>query len=454
MIVMKCFLVLTTLLLYSFCVFATSPLAKTTKPQSSYQKTQRVSHDHLMRFITSLIERKNYDQAITLLTMVQKRKTDASDEEARLISFLLALAYFNNGACEEATDIYRSMLGDDPTLDKVRFQLSRSLAKCGNFRAAQHHLEILQLSKQLNAESKDQLQNYLLQLKQQSGWRYNFSLESFYNDNVNNSANVDRISVGNAIFNVDNDPVASFGVATRLSTQYTANINEHLTYLSAIGLSFLDYKNNDFDDLNLFVSQGLGFGEVYRHKLKLRFDKRSYGGKTLYHAPSFSHTLTTRLRENSQLKLGYEVIYRDYNKDREAFKGRKHRLFTGYKYAFSPATYGEITLSHYADLAKADFQSYDLYGISTSLYKEWQFANLTTSFSFNYNDRQHRKVDPIFQLERQDDIYGINATIIKKDINFLGFAAGLNLAKVYNRSNIDIYDYESESVRLIFSKSF
>ena len=368
--------------------------------------------------------------------------------------YLLGIAAEDSGHLTHSIFALERVLAVQPDNVLARAEIARVYLMLGEVRTSQREFETVSNSENIPPAARDTIERYLTAFRATPGEGADFkaflALTVGWDSNVNAASNISSVAIpaaGGAIFliaptsqEVDDAFTTVAGGASvsyplNDSLRLNAGVNAYSRYLpnetqfdtgSINGYAGLDLKQDD--TIFTMAGQGEHFvldGDTYRN---------AYGGLLqLRHVISNVNQFTAYTQ---YARLEYpEQGYRDGS--RFTLGGAYSSILAG---DFAPTGFiGAFGGVEDVDESDFDFLAYHFVGVRMG--GQMHFNPRTSLFGFfNYERRNYDSPDPLFNVKREDNIYGIR---VGSDYNFARQWT-LTPAVDYMRSdsNIPVFTYD------------
>lgn len=400
----------------------------------------------------NLIANKKYDEARQVLAALEGDATVTLER-----NFLQGYIARQQGDKKTAIRKFRAVLNDKPDETRVRVELARTLYEDGSKQAADYHFKLAQRDL---ADAPQDVQRiiagYRRAIRAEKGWSFSTSIGIAPDTNINSSTNNSVVDIFGLPFALNDGARAKTGVGQTFGLQGQARIKLAAKYdLDVIAASnFTNYKGSDFDDLGGTISVGPSrqFGDNLRVGISGTFAQRWYGGKILNRG--YGARLSGEYRFSNASDLLAELSVRKIdNLVNNAYDGSQIGLAVSYQRAFTHQLNGSLGVNiQRSFLTDPGYSSWDaglFAGVSTEL--PWGInAGLTGQVSTSLYQAENR----LFLKQRKDIRFDSRAYIGLRSLRFMGFSPSVEYTFQYNKSNIDLYQYNRHRVEFAIARYF
>ncbi len=401
-----------------------------------------------LRVIMALIQEEHYDVALRLA------EASGDDEKNRheYVDFTRALILKRQHKYEQAVALLRALLDANPQLVQVRTQLAHTLYLLGRSDAAIYHFELL--SEAASNDNDREFYEKFIQLSQSSRpWNVGGYITIAPSSNVSNSTAANIVRIGGIPFRPTQREESGIGLNYGLNGSYRVELPNNYTIVFGGGVSGSQYRVKAYDTTQFdafavlardFDGWSLGLGVSGEHILKAWTSYRTGFGPFVTAKYSFGRFGTTSARL-SWKKLDYSSA--------NAYDGSEANFIVKHHVALSSASSLGVSASIGYVTAATQFNEYRKFGAGVSFVHEWP-GGFVSDFNADITRRNYVGNFPLMGIPRDDTIYTLSAGLTFRMLNFKGFAPRLEFSYLYNRSNVELYDYHKSSAALTLSKRF
>ena len=379
--------------------------------------------------------------------------------------FIEGLILKSRGDLTGAAKKYRAALASDPGLTLVRAELAQTLTELDEDDSAKHHLDILAQS----APSEDMakgIRSFIDRIDQKLPIKYSAFISAAPTNNINGGSNHSTMTVydpftGQAVPANITKKKSGVGAAVGASVGFSRRLGNDFSFVSAANAYASLYQDSDFNSYGLsesaevryMLDKGfLGFGAVASQGMTL-YDKtptESAFEHVLSYGPRISaqYNVTTHDRVNASANYQWKNSLEKDNHDGTSYGGD-----WALEHTFDPSLNATVFGGYSRVNAFNDYQSYDQWSAGLGFYKELP-GGITVNARGTAMKMDFDGLFPILAIPRQDERLTAMVDLTKRDLNFFGFAPTVEYTYVHNRSNVDMYDYDSHTVDFRLTKDF
>jgi outer membrane protein len=219
--------------------------------------TYQLSSGQLLTIATRLVSEKKFDEARFMLSAL--KSDPAMTVPAKFLEGMIAL---ESGDAKAATGQFRDILRDHPGETRVRLELAKALLAQKQFGAADYHLRLAQVDKNLPEDIARAVSNARSIIRSNRRWRFGFDLGIAPDTNINSATSAQTVDVN---FGPQQLPVTLDDAArARSGTGVTASvfgsvrvpIAKRAAIVADLDANMVNYKGKDVDDYSLQISVG------------------------------------------------------------------------------------------------------------------------------------------------------------------------------------------------------
>ncbi len=398
------------------------------------------------------IAHKKYDEARQVLAAL------AGDTSVSLErNFLEGYIARQTGDKKTAIKKFRAVLNDKPNESRVRFELARTLYEDGARQAADYHFKLAQ--RDLGGAPEDVqrvIAGYRKAIRAQKGWSFSTTIGIAPDTNINSSTNSTAVDIFGLPFFLNDGARAKTGVGQIFGAQGQARIKLAATYdLDVIGATnFTNYKGGSFDDLGATISIGPSrqFGDNLRIGVGTTYAQRWYGGSVLNR--SYGVRLSGDYRFTNSSDLSAELSFKKTNNLlNDGFDGSQIGLSVSYQRAFAHQLTGSFGLNVQRSLLSDPGNSNWDTGLFAGLGAELPWG-INAGLSGQVSSSLYQAPSRVFLETRKDIRFDARAYLGLRSLRFMGFSPSIDYTYQYNRSNIDLYQYNRHRVEFAIARYF
>jgi outer membrane protein len=400
----------------------------------------------------NLIAYKKYDEAAQVLASLDGEESVAVER-----GFLEGYIARRKGDWKTAIRKFRSVLDQKPNESRVRFELAQALYENGSKQAADYHFKLAQRDL---AEAPEDVQRvisgYRQRIRAEKGWSFSTSVGFAPDSNINSATNNTVIDIFGLPFELNDDARSKTGVGQIFGTQGQARIKLSSIYdLDVIGAANMtNYKGKEFDDLGgtLSVGPSRQFGDNLRLGIGATVSQRWYGGKVLNRG--VGGRLSADYRFSNASDVSAELSYRKTNNLlSNAYDGNQLALSVTYQQAFKHQVSGSVG----AVVQRNGFNdpgntNWDL-GLFAGAGAELPFG-INAGVSGFVSSSLYQAPNILFFKTRQDLRLNGRAYLGLRSLRFMGFSPSVDYTYQYNKSNIDLYNYDRHRIEFAIARYF
>ncbi len=436
-------------LAFSFGAFAATNAWAANDPVPLEDLPSLLAPDEVVKVARELIAASQYDPARRLLEAVRKTASDQAD-----VLFLLGSIAVLEEHFADAAELFREILARRPELTRVRLELARALYLDHDDDAAEHHFQLV-LAEQPPGPVADNIRKFIDAIRARRVWRFSGALALAPDTNINVAPEEERINIFGLPFSLDAaaQETSGIGLVVGGGVEYSPSISENTKLTIGMSANHREYEGRDFDDT--FVSAALGpefFWPKNSLKLQVTGFYRWYGHEKYNRSLGFRATYQRDLSEKYRVTGLFDYQYVDYllNDDLD---GSTFTLVGQLDYGLSSRSFlrGFAAISA-EDAREKSFRNTE-WRVGFGYYRElgWGIiAYIQPDIAFN----PFEGMQAAFGKKRTDWVYRLPITLIKRDIEWLGFSPEVAYTFVRNDSNIDLFAYTRHRVEIGVTRKF
>ena len=353
---------------------------------------------------------------------------------------------------KDSIAVYKKILKINPNLYVFYLELAKTQLLIHDYESSKKNFLFI-YNKNIPKNVKYNIRNYLKLLDKKKSQKISYDFKIAYNDNINNGTYADTIELYGMPFKVDESAKA------KGSYEFLTNINGNKNFVlgnqkinSGFIVSHSNFTNSKYDRLKYGFNFGPEF-DLKNNRLNIIYSlsKEEIDNKDVLINDSISIKNTKNINPKFQLnyELGQDNLkYYDnkkYNSDGIFFKIDNTYIYKTLK----------LGLSYKYTDRDADFKAYGNTAKFTSIsISKYLPRGFLADFSLGSEEVDYDEYQFIFLKTRKDKLKFFNLSL-KSDRIYIGnFYPQLNFIHRENKSNVNIYRAESNSMSLQFVKDF
>ncbi len=405
--------------------------------------------DQVVKVARELIAAGQHDAARRLLEAVRKTASDETD-----VLFLLGNIAVLDERLEDAAALLREILARRPELTRVRLELARALYLNRDDDAAELHFQLV-LAEQPPGQVADNIRKFIDAIRARRVWRFSGGLSLAPDSNINVGPEEERINIFGLPFDLDEVAQATSGVGLVVSggVEYSPTLWDGTKLVAGVFANHREYEGKDFDDTFAAVAFGPEFYWA-RTALKLQAtgSYRWYAHERYNRSLGVRATLKRELSEKYRVTGLFDYQYVDYliNDDLD---GGLYSFEGHVDYGLSSHSFLRGIVGIAVEDARAkSFQNTE-WRLGVGYYREFGWGIIAyVQPDVTYNP--YEGVQAAFGEKRTDWVYRLPITLIKRDIEWLGFSPEVTYTFVRNDSSIDLFAYTRHRLEVGFTRRF
>jgi len=423
------------LLLAATCIFSASDVQAQANRSGPSQANQ----------VLTLVQQGKFEEARALLRSFEAGKFD--------ILFLEAQIQRAEGKPDEAVKTLRSILADEPGLILARRTLAQTLIDMRDFEAAEFHLKILNRSDP-SPTARGSYRQALARISRARPYGVSASFSLVPSSNINRGTyNEEFENEAGQVGTITSQAESGIGAQLGLSGYVTTQVSERGSLTFSANGFYTKYSKSEFDSSQigtaLKYAVNLGqtsweFGPNYRRN----FEADEYSRSTYGFGISHRRLLDPRTR----LTFGLNAERVKYDEVDNLTGPNLSASFTMER-QISPS----LSLLGGFNLGRSkpegdNFKHYSA-GVRGGISKTWK-GGFATYVEMQLGARKYDAPFTVGREERSDQYLSISANVLNSKLSVQGFAPRLGCSLLFNRSNIEFYDYNVQECRLSITRGF
>ncbi len=428
--------------------------AAETIPKEAMVQYQTFSEAERVRTLINLAKSGQQDVALQLLQQVPLQ----GDHSANRTLYIEGLILRADGKLTAATAKFRAALADDPKLTLVRSDLAETLYALEQDDSAKHHLKLLE------AEAPDEqaalgIRSFIEEIDTRRPYTINAYVALAPTSNINSGTRKKTVyspAFGtNLIIDDASREKGALGVAVGVNGSFNRRLGDDIRAIISGNIEARVYDDSDYNSLatsqafelrRTYAGGHFSFGAVSSQDFSVPNQEMSY----FSYGPriALEHGFTPQDYINASALFEW----RDYSNSDDQ-NAEVLTLNTEFTHAFDSTFTMSASAGYILTNAKEDMLSYDTWIAGLSGYREFS-AGVTISAGADLHYSKFDEMNLVAQKTRADVKLIGTIALTKRDFSVFGIAPSLQYTYIWNQSNISLYDYDSHSVDLKFTKSF
>lgn len=376
-----------------------------------------------------------------------------------LVQYAEAGILANQNQLKSAISLYREIIAKQPDLTPVRFDLARLLMKDFQNEAAKDQFNKIKAS---NAPTliKQISDQYLTILQKRNDWQFNFDLSYLRENNINNASKTLNIENTGFVKSKEMLPQSANGIyyGFNLDKDFNLKNNHYLAFRNNFSGKYY-WDNKNYNDIYYRTTLGyLNKNSTASFGVLPFFEMRWYGDKKYKNAVGVRGEYARWLSDNWQISTAGEYS-QIHSYQTPSLKGsnrflsstlvwqrnEKQALFAGVDY--NQEKLRDLQASSNSRTFRLGWRQEWGWGVSSRLGLSWSKRN--------FKDRAIIGGLIPLNKKRQDNEYGINLTLWKRDWHIWGVTPKITYAWKKVDSNIpSLFSTDSQKIYFSFEKVF
>jgi tetratricopeptide (TPR) repeat protein len=383
-------------------------------------------------------------------------------EEPR-IPFLRGLAAKAEGDDRAAVRWFREALDLEPDADRARYELALAYHRLEDWDQAAFHYRFV-LGSDAPDPVKVDVATRLIAISDQRRWTASFEAALAPSTNINvapSDAVIDPIFGAENPATLTGDSTAQSGTGVHAAGALARQIplamfdgpRRRVRAQLGVAGALTDYDDNRFDDASASLLAGVTMrrgtgawgGDV-------RAIRRWYGGDEYEDAVIGRVSHDRRIAAPLSLRLELSAADRD-NLVRDDMDGLHTRGAGRLRLALSGASflYAEASASRFDTDANAT--SFWDGGLTLGAYRDFR-RGWSVDVAPGFTQREYDGPDPFFQTTREDTRWSLAASVLRRDIQVMGFAPFVRYRYTRNDSTLKLHEFEQHAAEFGFTGVF
>jgi hypothetical protein len=428
-------------------------------PDGDAPREIRMSQADAMGVAAKMIEAGGLKDAKMLLSHLSFADNAELETERR---FLLGQIALKEGDYDDAIEIFREILDDDPSLSRVRLDLALAYLQTRSFYKADYHFR-LAMSEPMPPEVQANVYRMLYYIRQNKNWNLWLNLGIAPDNNINN-ANSDAHYVYTPFgwLQYQNpEKKRDVGFSVGFGGNYEFKLSDEWRIKNDFALSLSDYSEDGYDDLFASASSGPRYvferGDIWLAAT----GNRRWLGHTPYSTAlgaklETSYDLTRQL--SSRLALRWLPMRYD---EFDMLDGKTYGATLSFSYTLSSSEYITMRTGYDREATKEDTYGNRRHSYAVGFGAElpWGFSiHLEPSVTYtSYDHEQLRLVDygtGIDYIRPKDTTWRYSVYLLNRKISYYGFTPTFGYSYTDRKSNTWQSEFKKSSFEFGITQRF
>lgn len=400
----------------------------------------------LLQHIAALVESGRFDQARGQLTPLRMQPQPHLE-----VLFLSGRIYAGTGEFHSAADEFRMMLARDATLIRPRLELAHALFMARDYEGANYHFGQV-MAGNLPDDVRAKVQGFLTAIREKLP-SYSFNFDIVNDSNPKQSTNSKTVTIGGRSYLLSTTAPdktiwgAMFGVNANIP------LPAEPKWFVRASASLTDYPNKDSDQLYVQTMAGRRFHfDANTVTLEAGGQLFDYRGRKLYSGALWRAGDFWRQsdRSNWQVLLqGGQQEYPDYTYQ----NGWQYTVSVENQLAASASSRWQTGASYSRNQARELPYAFSSPSVYLRYLHEWQ-GGIISGIRVQETQSDYWGDDPFFGIRRYDREHRIEIDLLNRGWQFYGVSPRLLLGRIEHASNVDLYKFRRNYIRVGVTQEF
>lgn len=400
----------------------------------------------LLQQVAMMIDSGHFEEARTLLTLFRMQPIPHME-----VLFLSGRIYAGIGDYPSASDEFRKMLVRDATLVRPRLELAHALFMSREYEGASYHFQQV-LAGSMPEDVRAKVQGFLTAIREKLP-SYSLTFDVINDSNPAQSTNNKTVSIGGRSYLLSTTaPNKSiWGVA--LGGSANIPFGDDSTWFARANANLTDYPNQISDQVYVQVTAGKRFsydantltlemgGQLFNYR-----DRQLYSG-SVWRIGDFWRQSN---QSNWQVTLqGAEQAYPDYSYQ----NGWQYTFTVENQFAQTATSRWQTGASYSQNQARESPYTFSSPSAYVRYVHEWQ-GGVISGIRLQQSQSDYWGNDPFFGIKRRDGELRIEIDLLNRNWNMFGLSPRLLLGRIDHASNVSLYQFRRNYVRVGASREF
>ncbi len=411
---------------------------------SVVQASAKGSYETLVR----LLDAGRYDEARTFAADV------AASQQARAFNrqFIEALIAKHERHFARAASLMQELLDRDPSQAQLRFELAHVYFLMADDDRARYHFEYLRQtvhSPQVSAACE----RFLHIIRNRRRWSLNAAIGFAPSTNINDGTLSDTVLIGGVPFVSSNAAQSGVGLSWALNGSYRFDPDPRWALRIGGSLTGENYRTSRFDTLRSQVFAQVEHDFAAWHGAAGISVDRTMTGWHGYSTGAGPY-LSFRKDLGRAGLLSGQVSWKARRYDRiSAYDGSEARAGLSYRRILSPRLSLGVSAAASKISTQKGFTSYT--GLKSGLTVDYLYnADYLLHAEASHEVRLYEANFPLTGKERVDEWTSVGGGVTFRSLAYKGYVPRIDYSYELVRSNVDLFDRSTHSVRLGISKRY
>ena len=396
--------------------------------------------------IALLVEAGQYEQARKQLMLMRMQSPPHLE-----VLFLSGQIYAGIGDFHAAADEFRLMLARDATLLRPRLELAHALFMMRDYDGASYHFQQV-LAGNLPDEVRVKVLGFLAAIREKLP-SYSFTFDVISDSNPKQSTNSKTVTIGGRSYQLNTTAPDKKIWGQALSGSANIPLPGDPSWFAHVNANMIDYPNSDNDQLYVQATVGKHFGfNAKTLTLEIGHQLFDYRGRKLYSGMVWrvSEFLQQSNRSSWQAALqGGQQTYPDY----AYLSGWQYTFSLDNQFAQSANSRWQSGASYSRNQAREAAYAYSTPSVYLRYVHEWQ-GGIISGIRVQKSLSDYSGVDPFFGLVRHDREQRVEVDILNRSWDIWEVTPRLLLGSIEHTSNMTLYGFRRNYVKIGVSREF
>lgn len=400
----------------------------------------------LLQRIAALVESGQFEQARALLTIPRLQPQPHME-----VLFLSGRIYAGLGDYRSAAAEFRLMLARDATLVRPRLELALALFMVHDYEGANYHFQQV-MAGDLPEEVRVKVQGFINAIREQLP-KLNFNFDFVNDSNPRQSTSSKTVTLGGRSYRLNTTAPDKTIWGVMLNGNAVIPLPGDPSWFARINASLTDYPNKDSDQFyfQTMVGKHLNFDSTTL-TVEAGGQVFDFRGRKLYSGAVWRVGEYWRQSNQSSWHISLQAaqqLYPDY-----AYQnGWQYTFSMENQFVQSAASRWMTGVSYASNEARELSYAYTTPSAYVRYVHEWQ-GGIISGIQLQRSSSSYRGVDPFFGIMRRDNEQRIELDLLNRNWQLYGFSPRVLLGSIEHVSNMTLYAFRRNYVRLGVSREF
>lgn len=400
----------------------------------------------LLQRVAALVESGQFEQARGLLTIPRLQLQPHME-----VLFLSGRIYAGTGDFRAASDEFRLMLARDATLIRPRLELAHALFMAHDYEGANYHFSQV-MAGNLPDEVRAKVQGFQTAIREQLP-SYSFNFDIVNDSNPKQSTNSKTVTIGGRSYQLSTTAPDKTIWGTMLGVNANIPLPGDPSWFVRAGASLTNFPNKDSDQSYLQVTVGRHYRfDANTVTLEAGGQEFDYRDHKLYSGALWRVGNFWRQSDRSN----WQVLFQGGQQEYPAYSyqnGWQYTVSLENQFAQSATSRWQTGVSYSRNQASELPYAFSSPSFYLHYGHEWQ-GGIISGIRVQEGQSDYWGDDPFFGIRRHDREQRVEVDLLNRNWQYGGLSPRLLLGRIEHASNMTLYGFRRNYIKIGVSREF